>query len=256
MKPFIYSSRLPKAENSSWVIGTIMVIGAVVTAVGQYRQGQANKAMAEANADIADQEAKQQLAVARMQEMLAQQQAEVDRRIALSEADAAKAQGAAKDEEARALEAQQRENNKRKQQEYARKRAFTKALFASSGIVDSTGSALAVQVEQDTAMQLEAADNFYENQVQTAKLRFEGDILRTEAGRKGFAANAQFAISKNASRVREISARMNYRSALLQGKINRWYGGEQANIATTQAIGTGLSSMSSAAGGVSNYKMG
>lgn len=250
MKTLDYSSELPHVENSMWVIGIIAVAGAVVSAVGTYQQGQAQKAMAEANANLADQEAKQKLAVSNMQEMLAKQQAEVDRKIALSEADAAKQQGLAKDQEALALEAQQRENNARKQQEYARKRAFTRSLFASAGIVDSTGSALSIQVEENTAMQLEAADNFYQTAIEAQKLRFEGGIFKGEASRKGYAANAQSVMARNASTIRGLAARMNYRAELQQSKINRWFGGEQAKIATTAAVGQGLSGVASAAGGI------
>lgn len=250
MKALNYSSELPHVENSMWVIGIIAVAGAVVSAVGTYQQGQAQKAMAEANANLADQEAKQKLAVSNMQEMLAQQQAEVDKRIALSEADAAKNNAAAKDQEALALESQQRENNKRKQLEIAKRKAFTKSLFASSGIVGSTGTPLALMVEQDTTMQLEQMDNFYETAISTQKLRFEGNVFRREASQKGYAANAQNTIAKNASTIRSLAARMSYRATLQQGQINRWYGGEQASIATTAAIGQGLSGIASAGAGI------
>lgn len=103
------------------------VVSGVVGAVATYRQGKEAQRVSELNADLANQEARQQLAIGRMQEQISMQQAAAERSAMMAEAAAANANASAIDQETLANEARSREEQRRAREEARQRLAETEA---------------------------------------------------------------------------------------------------------------------------------
>lgn len=238
------ANTVPDAQNSMvYVAIAVTVIGASISAYSSYQQGQAAKATAQANADRADREARQQLLISRVQEAVAARQAEADRALAMSEAEAAAQNSQALRNEAEAQLAQSRENIKRRRDEAQRLAASQRGTYAASGVLDTTGTPLAVLAETAWNAEMDAQDQQYVTSIERQKKLFEADLTEAAGGQKRFAAQTQFELSKQASKVRSIASRLQLRNRLDQGEIDRWAGNMAAKNATTSAIGQGISAL-------------
>jgi hypothetical protein len=220
----------------------ISAISAVVGAVATYQQGKANARVADMNADLANQEARQQLAIAKVQEQMQINQALADRAAANAEAAIARANASAIDNETLAEEARSREEIRRKREESRIKVAEQGAVFAASGVVGTTGTPLAVLAEMEESS---AIDTQYLANVNSTKTRFEAALERSKAGNIEGAAAAQFALSVNAAKVSGLSAQIGARNKMSQAEIDREAGKLAKKQATISAIAQGV-------GGVSN----
>jgi hypothetical protein len=223
----------------------ISAISAVVGAVATYQQGKANARVADMNADLANQEARQQLAIAKVQEQMQINQALADRAAANAEAAIARANASAIDNETLAEEARSREEIRRKREESRIKVAEQGAVFAASGVVGTTGTPLAVLAETVMMEESSAIDTQYLANVNSTKTRFEAALERSKAGNIEGAAAAQFALSVNAAKVSGLSAQIGARNKMSQAEIDREAGKLAKKQATISAIAQGV-------GGVSN----
>lgn len=243
---------MPASHNSMvYVAIAVTVIGAGVSAYSSYSQGQAAKATAIANADRADRAARQQELISRIQEANAARQAEMERQLQMSEAEAALQNSQAIRNEAEAQLAQSRENIKRRRDEAQRIAASQRSMYAGSGVLDTTGTPLAVLAETAWNAEMDAQDQQYVTSIERQKKLFEADLTGQQGAQKKFAAQTQFEISQQASKVRGIASRLQLRNRLDQSQVDRWAGSMAAKNATISAVGTGISALGSAAGSYS-----
>lgn len=227
-------------------------IGAVVTiatgalsAYATYRQGKANERVAMMNADLANQEARQQLMLADIQQRMASQQAEVQFAMEMQEAQAARINASAIDQERLAGEARSREEIRRQRLQAEQEVAEQRAVFASSGVVGTTGTPLQVMADTVLTLEAEAIDQQYLANVERTKQLFEADVERNRAGRiEGFA-GAQRAINLNAAKVEGLAMRIGARNRMSQADIDRNAGRylrKQSTLTALTQLGSGVAS--------------
>jgi hypothetical protein len=245
---------LPLATMAfTYVFMAATVISGVVGAVATYQQGKEAQRVSELNADLANQEARQQLAIARMQEQISMQQAAAERSAMMAEAAAAKANASAMDQETLANEARSREEQRRAREEARQRLAETGGIFAGAGVVGTTGTPLAVLASSAMLEEANVIDQQYITNVESTKSRWEAKVERANAGRIAGADNAQYAISKNAAKVSGIAAQIGARNKMTQAEIERSAGRAARKQANLAAVGQVIGSIGSGAG---SYSMG
>lgn len=229
----------------SWAF-TAIAIGSVVTGVAGYAQGQAAKATANANADIDEREARQSLMVSQVQEQLAQRQAEVQHQMELSQAAAAEANAENIRQESLAMNARSEENIRRKQTEGARLGAAQRAIYAGAGVIDSTGTPLAVLAAQAAATENSVQDEHYMANTNYGSKQFDASIESYKAKVGASVADANYAIGIEGSKLRGVAALISSRNKLDQASINRAAGAAAARNATIGAVGSLISGVGGA----------
>jgi hypothetical protein len=245
---------LPLATMAfTYVFMAATVVSGVVGAVASYRQGKEAQRVADLNADLANQEARQQFAIGRMQEQVAMQQANAERAAMMAEAAAANANASAIDQETLANEARSREEQRRAREEARQRLAETGGIFAGAGVVGTTGTPLAVLAESAMLEEANVIDMQYLTNVESTKSRYESAVERANAGRMAGAANAQYAISKNAAKVSGIASQIGARNKTTQAEIERSAGRAARKQANLAAIGGVIGAVGGAAGA---YSMG
>ena len=234
----------------AWIFSSavvdVVLAGTAISAYGIYAQGQAAKNTAAANADLANREARQNLLLSTVQERLALQQAEWDKQLAESQAAASVENAKAIENEAAARSAQTQENIRRKATEGDRLIAQQRAGYAGAGVLDSTGTPLAVLAETAMNIELQKADLHYENSVNRQKSLFEAQLEKFKGASQSAAAQANYSLSVEASKLRGIAARIGARNKGTQASIDAAAGSNAAANATLSAFGTGLQGAGSA----------
>lgn len=196
---------------------------------------------------LANQEARQQLAIAKVQQQLAESQANAQFAMEQYEAQVANVNARAIDQERVAGEARSREEIRRTRQDSERQVAEQKAMFAASGVVGTTGTPLQVMADSVLTLEAEAIDQHYLANVDRAKLIYEADMERNRAGRiEGFAAS-QRAINLNAAKLDGFAAQIGARNRVSQADIDlraAKYMRKQSNISAAAQLAGGVVSAS------------
>lgn len=243
------------------ILAIITAVSAIGGAVSTYQQGRTNAAITEQNAQRQNTEARQQLAIAKMQQALQERAAEAQRAYADAEAqaaflNAALTKNAAKNE-VEANEARSREEIRRMREEARQRLAEQGALFAGAGVVSSTGTPLAVLASSAMLEEANAADAQYLTNVERTKTLFEADVEATNLMNQGRSiqaqAGAQFALDTNAARVQGLAAQIGARNSMSQADLNRQTGRMMRRQATLSAIGQGISGVAGAFSGFTGF---
>ncbi len=243
------------------ILGIISVASAIGGAVSTYQQGKMNAAITEQNAQRQNTEARQQLAIAKMQQALQERAAEAQRAYAESEAQAAFLNAAltknTANSEVQANEARSREEIRRMREEARQRLAEQGALFAGAGVVSSTGTPLAVLASSAMLEEANAADAQYLTNVERTKTLFEADVEATNLLNQGKSiqaqAGAQFALDTNAAKVQGLAAQIGARNSMSQADLNRQTGRLMRRQATLSAIGQGISGVAGAFSGFTGF---
>lgn len=238
------------------IIGIVSAVSAIGGAVATYQQGRTNAAITERNAQRQNTEARQQLAIAKMQEALQLRAAESERAYAEAEANAAFLNAQltknAATSEVEANEARSREEIRRSREEARQRLAEQGALFASAGVLSTTGTPLAVLASTAMLEETNAADQQYMTNVERTKTLFEADVEATNLLNQGRTitaqAGAQYSLDRNAAKVQGLAAQIGARNQMSQADLNRQAGQMLKRQATYSAIGQGISGVASAFG--------
>ena len=248
MTTLFFSEPLLATMAFSYVGFAIQIITAAVGAVAMYQQGKANARIADMNANLANQEAKQQLAIGQIQQQLEERQAEIQKQYALAEASAANANAQATDNERLASEARSREEIRRKRTEAERLLAEQSSGYSAAGVVTTTGTPLAVMASTVLTEESKAIDSQYLTNIESAKSTWSAQLERARAGRIEGTAQAQYALDIQASKVRGLAAQIGARNKMTQADIERVAGRLARRNANFAAAGQFLGGI---AGGVS-----
>lgn len=232
-------------KTGTAIAAGIATTSSLISAYGTYRQGRANERVANMNADLANKEARQQLMLAKLQGRLAKQQAEAQYRAEMAESQAAYLNAQGVDSERRAMEARSQEEIRRRRDNIDHIVSEKQAMFATSGVVGSTGTALQVMADAVVAEESNAIDQHYLANVERTRLLFEADVERARGGRIGAFAGAQKVINLNAAKVAGLAAQVGARNKMSQADIDRQAGKYLRRQSTISAVAQGI-------GGVAN----
>lgn len=229
----------------SWFYLVTTVAVAVAGGIQSYQQGQANKDAANANAALREKSARHQLTIARLNDQVMQRQAEYEQNLAELQAQSSYANAQAARNEAEAIAAQERENAARQRKADQAALARNRGIYAGAGLVDTTGTPLAMLAEQTLIQESALADSNYLANLERGQKLFEADLYQLEGDTKNFEGYANAAISKQASGIRGLTAQVNYNLSMKEAEIERRTGKSNADSATIGAIASTIGGVSS-----------
>lgn len=235
------------------VVGTIALVGAGVSAFGQYQQGQAMNAIAQYNARQQERQGRFQLMSAQAQAQLMKKQAEANYRLRAAEAGAKDANARTLEQQAFAQDRVARENARRRAGDMRREAGAQRQAIATSGVVEATGTPLDLLAETAETIQRDQAEQHYSNELNRRTLFREADLERLG----GKFALAGATIDRSAalaeSSLTQARGRLSYLSAKREADVTRMTGSANKRAANIGAVGTLISGVGSAAGGFAKY---
>jgi hypothetical protein len=235
------------------VVGTIALVGAGVSAYGQYQQGQAMNAIAQYNAAQQERQGRYQMMTAAAQANMMKKQAEANYHLRAAEANAKDANARQLEQQALSQDAVSRENARRRMTNMKRDAATQRQALATSGVVESTGTPLDLLAETAQTIQRDQAEQHYSNELSRRTLFREADLERLG----GKFALAGATIDKSAalaeSSLTMAKGRLSYLSSKREADITRMTGAANKKAANIAAAGTLISGASSFAGGFAKY---
>lgn len=207
----------------------VAIAGLVLSAVGtgvsvysQQQQAQSAQAIANYNAQIAEQNNKVNLAIAKQQASWQEQQA-------LAQADARTKNAAAMQDQARLAESQAREEARRMREENDRKLAIQRARYGKAGVT-SEGSPLAIMSESAALLELGVQDVGYKANLDGMAWDRKAALKKIDAGSSLFDAGI--------ARYQSAAADAGFSIAQNKAKVDRMAGSAAASAYKTAAFGT------------------
>lgn len=230
------------------VVGTIALVGAGVSAYGQYQEGQAYNAIAQYNATQQERQGRYQLMGAQAQATLMKKQAEANYALRAGEA-------AAKDANARQIESQAmsqdavaRENARRRATDMKRGLATQRQAIAASGVIEASGTPLDLLAETAATIQRDQAEQHYSNELGRRTLFREADLERLGGQFALAGASIDRSASMSTASLTMAQGRMSLLTARREADITRMTGAAKKKASTIGAVGTLFSGAASAYG--------
>lgn len=231
------------------------LVGAGVSAYGQYQSGKAQSAIAQFNARQQEQQAK--MSLLGMQAQAAQQRADAEANFKLRAAEAQARFNNADSIKNQAIgqEAIDRANLMRRRQQFERSAAEQRAAIAASGASEASGTPLDLLAETAAQIEIDQQDQHYANNNARSTLFREADMERLG----GSLALAGATLNRNSAlaeaSLREGGARAQYLAGRAEAEITRLTGRAAQRAGNISAVGTVFSGIGSAADTGVRYKL-
>ncbi len=230
------------------VSAVVGVVGAGISAYGQYQSGKQQQAIANFNAQQQEKQAEIQALTMQTQAALQKQQAEANFRLRTAEA-------SARVNNARGIELQalgqdriNRQNLIKRREEFERLQGSQRAAIAASGLAESSGTPLDLLAETAARIQQDQEEQHYAGELTRRTLFSEAATERLG----GKLALAGATLDRNSSvaeaALRSAAGKAEYLAGMRAAEITRLTGSAAAKAATYQAGATLLSGVSGAVG--------
>lgn len=238
------------------IIGLVIgAAGAGVSAYGQYQQGRAQNTIANFNAQQQERQARSQMLAMQTQAALQKREAEQNFALRSAEANARLKNAQNMERTALAQDAVNRENLKKRREDFARMQGTQRAAIAASGIAESTGTPLDLLAETAAKIQQDQEEQHYANEVQRRNLFTEAAYERLGGKLALAGATLDRDSGVNAAALRAAAAKGEYSAGMSAAEITRLTGAAAKTAGMYQAGGTLLSGISGAAStGANMYK--
>lgn len=230
-------------------VAAISIIGAGVSAYGQYQSGKSQNAIAQFNAMNQEKAAASQLLGMQTQAALQKQQAEANFKLRSAESSARNNNADAMEGQALQQDRVNRVNAAKKREEYARMQGQQRANIAASGAVESSGTPLDILAETAAKIQMGQEEDKYASEVTRWTLLSEANQERFGGSLALAGATLDRDSDVAGAGLRDAAAKSSYFSDLRGAEITRLTGKAARSAAAWQAGGTILSGASSAASG-------
>lgn len=223
------------------------VIGAGVGAYGQYQSGQTQSAIAQFNAQNQQINARNQLVSMQAQSQIQAADAQNNFELRSAEAQAQTQNGKAIELQISGQDAVDRQNLIKRQQDYARAQGTQRAVIASSGVSESSGTPLDLLAETAGKIQQDQEEQFYGDTMQRRTLFSEA--AQERLGGKFALAGATLDKDSTLAQagLTNAAATAQYLSGLRGAEITRLTGAASAQAGEYQAGATLFSGIGSAA---------
>jgi hypothetical protein len=231
----------------------VTVIGAGISAYGQYQSGKSQQAIANFNAAEQERQAATQMQAMQVQAALQKQQADANYKLRASEAQARMNNALSLENNALGQDAINRANLVKRREEFERMQSTQRAEIARSGIVESTGTPLDLLAETAARIQQDQEEQHYQNELQRRTLFSEAAQERLGGKLALAGATLDRDSQVSAAALAEISAKSEFLGGMRQAEITRLTGAAAKQAATYQAAGTLFSGVGSAMGSYAQY---
>lgn len=233
----------------------VAAVGAGVGAYGQYQAGQTQSAIANFNAQQQENQARSQMLAMQTQAALQRKEAEQNFQLRSAEAQARLKNAKTIENQALMQDAVNRENLKKRRDDFARMQGEQRAAIASSGVAESTGTPLDLLAETAAKIQQDQEEQHYSNEVQRRTLFTEAAYERLGGKLALAGATLDRDSGVAAAGLRSAAAKGEYQAGMAGAEISRLTGRAAATTGTYQAGATLLSGVGSAVGGYTSYKI-
>lgn len=235
------------------IIGLVAsLVGAGISAYGQYQTGKTQEAIAAANAATQTRNAQMALMAQQAQAAMARNQAAANFQLRSQEAQARFNNAASMENKALSTDMVARENARKRAEDMARMQSQQRAAIAASGVVESSGTPLDLLVETAGIIQRDREEAAWSHEIERRTLLREAQMERLG----GQFALAGATLDRNSAlaeaSLRGAAGRANYLSGLREAEITRLTGSAAGKAATWNAAGTLLSGIASSAGSYYN----
>lgn len=229
------------------------VIGAGVSAYGQYQSGKSQAAIANANAKEQERQAASTLRTLQSQSRMQETQAEINFKMRKAEADARLSNAQQMELQAQQQDAINRANMRKSRQDFAREQSKQRTAIAASGIVEASGTPLDLLAETAAAIQQDANERQFTAEQQRRTIFREADMERLggELALQGATLDRNTGLT--AARLTALQGTAESNSLRRQAEITRLTGKAAKQAATISAVGTIFSGIGSAAGNAATY---
>lgn len=229
------------------------VIGAGVSAYGQYQSGKTQSAIADFNAQTQNNNARMQAQAMEAQAAIQQAQAQANFRLRSTEAAARTQNAVAIEAQATNQDAINRQNLEKRREQFAQLQGTQRANIAASGVAEATGTPLDILAETAAKIQQDQEEQFYTQELQRRTLFSEAaqERLGGKLALAGATLDRNSAVA--AAGLTDASAKATTLAGLRQAQITSLTGKAAATAGAYQAGATLFSGLSSAGAGAANY---
>lgn len=234
------------------IVGAAAIIGAGVSAYGQYQQGQTQNAIQQFNAQQQEMNARMQADAMRSQAELQRSQAMANFNLRQTEAQARINNAKRMEQNVAAQDAIDRQNLRDRRDRMAEQLATRRAQYAHSGVVESSGTPLDVLARIGGEIQKDQERAFFSADARRRTLLNEAAFERLggKLALRGATLDRNSAVAEAA--LREVGASSAYASGLADAEISRLTGSAAKKAGTYQAGATLLSGLTGAASGIAS----
>lgn len=231
------------------IVGAIIsLVGAGVSAYGQYQSGKTQNAIAQYNAQQQTNNARLQMQAMQAQARIQNAQAAANLRLRTAEANARFQNAKAKEQQALSQDAVNRVNLEKKRDDYARMQGQQRAAIAASGVVESEGSPVDLIAETAAKIQLDLHEQHAANENNRRTLFAEASMERLGGKLALAGATLDYNSAVAEAGLRSAAAQATYLSGTREAEITRLTGGAAARAGSYQAGATLLSGANTALG--------
>lgn len=235
---------------SLWIAAAAAVIGAGVSAYGQYQSGKTQAAIAAMNAKEQERQAANTLRTLEAQSRMQSAQAEINFKMRKAEADARLSNAQQLELQGQQQDAINRANMRKRREDFARQQSEQRTAIAASGLVEASGTPLDLLAETAAAIQQDANEQQFTAEQQRRTIFREADMERLggELALQGATLDRNVGLTSAALTALQGQAESN--SLRRQAEITRLTGRAARKAANISAVGTIFSGIGSAAGTV------
>lgn len=224
------------------------VVGAGISAYGQYQSGKTQAAIAAMNAKEQERQAANTLRTLEAQSRMQAAQAEMNFKMRKAEADARASNAEQLAAQAQQQDAINRANMRKRREDFQRQQAEQRTAIAASGLVEASGTPLDLLAETAAAIQKDASEQQFAAEQQRRTIFREADMERLGGELALQGATLDRNSSLTAARLTAFQGQAESNSLRRQAEISRLTGKAAKRAGTIGAIGTIFSGLSSAAG--------
>lgn len=233
------------------LVGSLVVglVGAGISAYGQYQAGKTQNAIAQMNASTQERNAKMQLMASQASVAAQKNAAAAEFAMRAQEAKAAENNAISIENQAIGQDRINRANLGRKKQDYQRMQAEQRAAIIGSGIIESSGTPLELLAETAATIQMDQEEQFHQGELGRRTLFREADMTRLggKLALAGATLNRSSRLTEAA--LTDATGRASYLSGRREAEITRLSGRAAQSAAKWQAGATLFSGVSGAVGG-------
>lgn len=230
------------------------VIGAGISAYGQYQSSQTQSVIADFNAKQQEANARTQMLSLQAQAALKEREAQTNFKLRAAESQARFANARNMERQAKINDELARANLQKRRLDFARMQSTQRAAIAEAGVVESSGTPLDLLAETAALIQQDQEEKHYENELARRNLFTEAAFERLGGKFALAGATLDRRSSLAESDLVRAGAAGAYSSGIREAQISRLTGDSVARAGYYTAGATLLSGVSGAAGGYTRYR--
>lgn len=229
-------------------IGAMLIVGAGISAYGQYQSGKTQSVIANANAREQERQARNTLATLQTQSQMQAAEAEINFKLRAAEAKARGDNAAGLESQAQQQDLINRANLRKRREDFSRMQSEQRTSLAASGAVEASGTPLDLLAETAAAIQQDSEEQHFAGELKRRTIFREADMERLggQLALQGATLDRNTGLVQ--SRLTEFSGRAAHNAGMAEAEISRLTGRAAKQAGYLGAAATIFSGAGSAIG--------